>query len=329
MRNSIVIICALAALWGPGICLSAAPNDSWPPAVQSNTERLVQEGLPASDLASITQAMVQARFTERETIRLQNTILQTYRQGLPITPVNQKILEGIAKDAPAGAIILAAERVMTRYQHSLRLAAQLTEERKLANQWGTLIATGNAAGLPFDDMETIIEGVQSRSRTENNSGLLITETLTTARDMARQSVPPESVTQIITLALKQGFNGQEMRQLNSTFASRSRQNSLETVTRNCLADLQKSSSPTQALHTFGSQNRYGGSAEKGLGKGIDASQGRSTDNSGSSSGNGGSNSGSGNGGNGGGGGGAGGNGSNGNGGGNGGGGGGGGGGQGR
>jgi len=305
MRNSILIICALAVLWGPGICLSAAANDSWSPAVQSNTARLVQEGLPASELESITQAMIQARFTEREMIRLQNTILQTYRQGLPIAPVNQKILEGIAKDAPAGAIILAAERVMTRYQNSLRLAAQLTEEKKLANQWATLIATGNAAGLPFEDMETIIEGVHLRSRADNNTGLLITETLTTARDMARQSVPPESVTQIITLALEQGFNDQEMRQLNSTFASRSRQNSLETVTRNCLADLQKSSSPTQALQTFGSQSRFGGAGEKGLGKeGIDASQGRSTGSS------------SGNGGNGGGGAGAGGNGSNGNGGGN-------------
>jgi len=308
MRNSILIISILVVIWLPGICLSAAPNDSWSPELQSNTARLVQEGLPASDLESITQAMVQARFTEREMIRLQNTILQTYRQGLPIAPVNQKILEGIAKNASPGVIILAAERVMTRYQHSLRLAAQLTEEKKLVNQWGTLIATGNAAGLPFEDMETIIEGAHLRSRADTNTSLLITETLTTARDMARQSVPPESVTQIITLALEQGFNDQEMRQLNSTFASRSRQNSLETVTRNCLADLQKSSSPTETLYTFGSQSQYGGAGEKGLDKeGMDASQGRSPDSSGSSSGSGGS---------GGGGAGAGGNGSNGNGGGN-------------
>ncbi len=295
MRHTILIFLTLVMIGGiPGTSLSATPSDLWPQAVQANTDKMIESGLAGNEIILVTQAMVQARFAEQDIIRLQNAVMQAYGQGLPIAPLNDKILEGIAKHAAPPSIILAVERLTTRYTHALRLAAQLTGEKSRMSQWGLLIATGNAAGLPFEDLEKILQQVQTRSTTENEkkSNLLITETLTTARDMARRTVPPESVTQIISIAIAKGFNGNEMQELNRTFSTHARQNSLETVTRNCLTDLQRDNSPTQALHNFGSGNRNGGAGSKGLGNGGSGETG------GASGGNNESNGPSGNGGNG-------------------------------
>lgn len=286
MKHALLIFMFLMICGNPGASLSATPPP-WPPAVLANTDKMIENGLSREEIMAVTQAMVQARFEEQYIISLQNAVMQAYNQGLPTAPLNDKILEGIAKHAPPPSIIMAMARITNRYTHALQLATQLTGEKSQINQWGALIATGNAAGLPFEDLEKILHQIQARSTTENEkkSNLFITQTLTTARDMARQTVTPEAVTKIIGIAIAKGFNGNEMQELNRTFSTHARQNSLEIVTRNCLMNLARGNSPTEALHNFGSGNGNGGAGSKGPGNGnLDSSRGNSNDNSGSANG---------------------------------------------
>ena len=180
---------------------------------------------------------------------------------------------------------MAMERLTTRYTHALRLATQLTGEKSLINQWGALIATGNAAGLPFADLEKILHQMQDRSTTENDPTSLITQTLTTARDMARQTVTPESITEIIGIAIAKGFNGNEMQELNRTFSTHARQTPLEIVTRDCLMNLARGSSPREALQLFGTGNRHGGAGSKNpSNRNLDSARGTANETSSSSTG---------------------------------------------
>ena len=134
-------------------------------------------------------------------------------------------------------------------------------------------------------MEKILQQVQHRSTTENDPAALITETLTTARDMARQTVSPESITEIISIALAKGFNGSDMQELNRSFSNQARRDSLATVTKNCLTDLQRGHSPGEALHSFGTGNRHGGGDTKNPSSGnLDSARDTANDTSSSSTG---------------------------------------------
>lgn len=274
MKHATLLIFAFLVMCGnPESVLAASESDLWSPTLQANVDRLVKNGIPKDEITSITQSMVKARFTEETIIGLQNTVMQAFAHGVPIAPVNSKILEGIAKHAPPSSIVLATERITARYIQSSGLAAQLTEENEQKTQWGEFIATGNAAGLAFQDVEKILQQLQTR-KNEKYFNSLTTETLVTARDMSRQSVPPESLTEIISLAITKGFNAEQMRELNRSFSILTQQNSLATVTQNCIANLQKRTSPKEALHDFSS----------GKGQGNSSSQGSSSSGSGSSQG---------------------------------------------
>jgi hypothetical protein len=250
---------------------AASDNDRWPPSIQAHVDTLLKNGISEKEIASITQAMIQARFTEEEIINLQNMVMQAYMQGVPLASLTGKILEGIAKHVQPTSIIQATQRITLRYTQSTRLAAKLTMETKERGQWEELIATGNAAGLPFQNMEKIVQQLQQRQN-EQHFSILANEILITARDMARQSVDPGALTEIIDLAIKKGFTAQDVHELNRVFWAQTQQHSLATVTENCISLLQKENSPEAALHGFSSGKRQGSSKSQGLnGSGRDAS----------------------------------------------------------
>jgi uncharacterized membrane protein YgcG len=258
MNHIFLIIFMFLMICGSPETDLAAASPPWPPAVLANTDKMVEKGLPREEIMTVTGAMLQARFAEQHIVSLQTAVMQAHNQGLPTGPLNDKILEGIAKHAAAPSIIMAMERVTNRYAHAFELASQLTGERGRISQWGTLIATGNAAGLNFVDMESILQKVRTRTDAYKKADFnnLTMETLTTARDMARQSVSSTSVTEIVTLAIDKGFNARDMRQLNTIFSNQALGTPLATLTANCIAGLQKGLSPSETLQKLNSGTRF-------------------------------------------------------------------------
>lgn len=235
------------------ITISASPAivaaASWPTVVEQNTARLIGEGLPVEDLTGITQAMVAAGFAEQVVVRIQEQLYSARQENLPLSPLTDKIREGLAKHASPQSIELALQRVTNRYRQAGQLVAQLPGKKHDILLWHDLLATANAAGLSFTDLAEILRQVQLRqSRADQaNDPQLVTASLRAARDMARLTIDRQEIVAIIGLALTKEFKAHEIEELNRIIASQARQETLASLIPRCRASIEQGDSAAASL----------------------------------------------------------------------------------
>ena len=76
-------------------------GDSSGPAserIRANERAMVRAGVPRKDAAHLTRLMMENRFREQHTVRVQNLVIETVEKDLPYKPVMNKAFEGIAKN---------------------------------------------------------------------------------------------------------------------------------------------------------------------------------------------------------------------------------------
>ena len=193
--------------------------------IRNNTRQMVQAGMSQDDATQLTRAMLQHRFQEENTIQAQNTLMQTMQSGLPVDPVMNKAFEGMAKNKPDETIVQAMKKTQSRYAYAYQKAQEVTTDEESQNKLGQSIAQGMGAGLQDDNIKRVMTQLQTRIRqmSQTEADELCLQSFQTARVMARLGVDPDSVSDVVSQALKNQFSAGEMQQLGTNFNSQSQQ----------------------------------------------------------------------------------------------------------
>ena len=271
--------------------LAAAP---WTPAVETNTARLIGQGLPAEDLTDLTQAMVAAGFVEGDIIRIQHQLATARQQDLPLSPLTAKIREGLAKHAGPPSIEQALTRVADRYRQAGQLAASLPGDQEEVVMWQDLLATANAAGLSFADLTELLRLIQQRPNQvgQAEERRLVTASLLAARDMARLTISGPDILAMVELALINQFSAGEIEEFSRIVAGQVQGQSPASLIASFRDALERGSSVAESLRllagetTEATASRQGGTSSPSPSSGDDAHGKGQGNGNGSGSGNG-------------------------------------------
>jgi hypothetical protein len=229
MKKTLLILMALmlwiCPVWADEIDDALPENTSL--KIRNNTRQMVQAGMSQDDATQLTRSMLQHRFQEENTIQAQKTLMETLQSGLPVDPVMNKALEGMAKNKPDEAIVQAMKKTQSRFAYAYRKAQEITTDEDSQDILGHSIAQGMGAGLQDEDIDRVMAQLHTRTRqmSQNRAEDLCLQTFQAARVMARLGVDPDNVSHVVSQALQNRFTARQMRQLGEEFSNQSQQGS--------------------------------------------------------------------------------------------------------
>ena len=227
MKKILLILMALmlwtCPVWADEI--GDALPEGTSPQIKNNTLLMVHAGISKDDATQLISSMLQYGFTEKHMRRVQNMLMGIMQSGLPVGPVMDKALEGMAKNKPEETIVQAMETTQSRWVYAHQKAQKLTTDEETQNRLGRSIAQGMGAGLQGEDIERVMEQLQTRTplMSQNNADELCLQTFQAAQIMARLGVHSGNVSDVVCQALQNQFTAREMQQLGSNFNSQSHQ----------------------------------------------------------------------------------------------------------
>jgi hypothetical protein len=232
-----------------------------PTQLNEQAQKMVSMGVPHE-----AAAKMQNRFQKQQMVRARNIIQKAIQQGVPVEPVVDKALEGMAKNVSEQKIVRAMEQVRNRYAVAKIEARQMTQNKSRQQTMMRTMAHTMAAGVPPEDVSAIAAQIRSRQRTmaREEYEALAQETCLTARDMARMGVSSKTVKETVSMALQNQFSATQMNQMRSSFMHQSQNRSPVRV-----ADQFKSH--MRAGKDFSQQGPGSSRALSGSGSGVNGS----------------------------------------------------------
>ena len=188
-----------------------------------HTREMINAGMPVDEAIKMTRLMIQNNYQPQNILRVQNILIDTVKEGLPDKPVINKAYEGIAKNAQEDRVVEAMDKTRTRYSIAYRYARSITQDPDQINHMGKIIAEGLTAGILNTDAHQVMERLQNSAsqKTGNHTEAFAEEIFLSLRDMARRSVSSKIATEVVSKAVDQQYSAQEVRQMRTSFISRS------------------------------------------------------------------------------------------------------------
>ncbi|MFC1896496.1 hypothetical protein ACFL0Q_07560 [Thermodesulfobacteriota bacterium] len=241
-----------------------------PEDVETVVQRLSNTGVPRAEAVALTQSMLQHRFRKEEMFQVGGVIESAVESGLPTSPVVNKAFEGMAKGVEAPRIVQAMELVRSRYEFGYGNARSVANSEEGTRDLGEIIAQGLAAGVTQQDMERVTSRLREISslRDQAHQYALCTETMRTARDMARLGIASEAVTDVAILALDQGYEAKEMSQMRQRIMDQARLQSPQELAQRASHAIRRGVSPESSDFMGESSSRASAGFEGGAGEGA-------------------------------------------------------------
>ncbi len=266
--------------------------------VKTAVREAVQAGVRPEDAVQLVQAMHASRFETAHMLRALHILQETRREGLPLRPVINKALEGIAKQVSPDRTLQAMEAVSSRYAFAYQQVTTLTKQEDQTGRIGNVLAEGLAAGLAEPDAARIMNRLKEKSSRMSSEQFndLAMVSLTMARDMSRLGVSSATASEVVAGALSQGFTASEISSMHQSMMSQSQAHSPQSLAQSYAAAVHQGQMPQGVAGA--------GHGAAGIGSGHGGSSGGGSAGGGGPGGSGGGSGGSGGGGAGGGGGGS-------------------------
>ncbi|MGD9366140.1 MAG: hypothetical protein PVH87_10605 [Desulfobacteraceae bacterium] len=244
--------------------------------LNEQAQQMVSMGVPYE-----AAVKMQNRFHKQQMVRARNIIQNAIQQGVPVDPVVDKALEGMAKNVSEQQIVRAMEQVRNRFAVAQLEARQITRNRSRQQTMTRTMAHTMAAGMPPEDVSAIAAQIRSRQRTmaREEYEALAQETCLTARDMARMGVSSQTVKDTVSMALQNGFSATQMNQMRSRFMHQSQNTSPGLVAN-------QFKSHVRAGKDFSREGAGGGSGSSGTGSGVNSGGGAGSGSGGNGNGDG-------------------------------------------
>ncbi len=141
------------------------------PQLRSRVEVMINLGIDTPAAVEMIQNMIQNRINTRTALKMVNEIIAAKRMGLPVGPMIEKADEGFAKMVPAQRIAMAMKQVEDRYSYAYSKVKALNLDKKTATQLAANIAHALAAGMSKEEMNRVMEQLQTRIQTMNSQEL--------------------------------------------------------------------------------------------------------------------------------------------------------------
>ena len=201
------------------------PDNPLAEKLRQNTQQMIRAGIPEDQAMQMVQTMQRQQVREQYIVSAQQMIMAAHSQGLPVGPMIDKAMEGLAKGVSAEKTLQAMERVQHRYSIASRHAEQLTSNQARREQLRDMIADSLAAGIRSGDLDRIMENLQQRTRqmSRNQAEEYALVTMQNTRTMARLSVQSSDAADVVCAALQNRYTTREMQQLHEQFMHQSRQ----------------------------------------------------------------------------------------------------------
>lgn len=268
------LVCVLSCVIGVGMSASTfAASDQ---AVPGGEQAGAVDSPLQNRTANLIRQMNQYGFHEDEISAVREMMDMSSGEIKVVEPVIEKVYEGMAKGIDNQRIVSAVKQVRTRYREAYRQAELLSKEPEQTQMLGELIAESFAAGLMPEDCQRIVQQLRQKVRsTERKQEYELPEaTMLAARNLARSRVGSEIIADLLSGALQQHYEAQQMSQLQQRFQSRARYDSAETVARSFSEDIGRGLSADQLGGESGRDD------DNGNGSGSGRTAGKSSDNAG-------------------------------------------------
>lgn len=192
--------------------------------VKNSTRQMLGQGFHSENTINMTRQMLANNFSQQQVLQAHAILMDAQKQGLPTEPIMNKAHEGLAKQVRAGAVVQAMEQVRSRHEFAKNRAQVITDDRAKADQMAAVLAGSMAAGMSREDAGRIMQNLQERARNMNRSQSekLALQTLMTTRTMARLGMQSESVGDSVCQALQQGYDTQQMHEMQNRVMADSR-----------------------------------------------------------------------------------------------------------
>jgi len=262
---TLFVVLFAAAAQGDEIEDSLPPDT--PQAVKASARQAIQNSLPPKDVVKLTRAMLQNKFDEQQVQLVHTLMIKAQNSSMPVQPLMNKAFEGMAKNVPPPLIVSAMERVQSRNEFAFQRATQLTDQKSRTENLGRTLAAALAAGFSKEDADRITKIVQQRARSMNSDQVysLSLACFETVRDVSRLGVSSQNVTDMVSNALNNGFNHQDMRVMRNTFMTEARQSRPQELARSYSAAIQQSKGLRGGQGARGGAGGGGGSGGSGSG----------------------------------------------------------------
>jgi len=192
--------------------------------LKASTRGMILSGIDTDNAIRMTKLMLKNQFSLEQALRAQKAIMNAQKEGLPVEPIMNKAYEGMVKQLQAKNIVQAMERVRSRYAFAHEQARFLTKERSQVRAIGNTIAKTVTAGMDQKDVRGIMDRLQERTQqmTQSQTMELAKETFKAARDMARLGLSSKTTTNLVCLALQNGYTARKMENMRNSFMTQSR-----------------------------------------------------------------------------------------------------------
>ncbi len=217
----LVLACSVAFAWADEPVAARTSTQ-----LNAQARQMVELGVPAE-----AAAQMQNSFQEQHMVQARNIVQAAKQMGLPVGPVVDKAVEGMAKQVAARDIVAAMEQVRGRYATAMAEAQQMTQTRSRQQTMTQTMAQAMAAGMPPEDVSAVAAQVRSRQRTMTHAAYeeLAQKTFTAARDMSRMGLSSKSVKDTLSLALQNQYSARQMNQMRSQFMQQAKNAKAEVV----------------------------------------------------------------------------------------------------
>jgi len=192
--------------------------------LKASTRGMILSGIDTDNAIRMTKLMLKNQFSLEQALRAQKAIMNAQKEGLPVDPIMNKAYEGMVKQLQAKNIVQAMERVRSRYAFAHEQARVLTKERSQVRAIGNTIAKTVTAGMDQKGIQDIMERLQERTQqmTQSQTMELAKESFKAARDMARLGLSSKTTTNLVCLALQEGYTARNMENMRNSFMTQSR-----------------------------------------------------------------------------------------------------------
>lgn len=297
MKNTLVIAVLLLG-YTPQIANAAGEHEKdYRIKTQEQVREMYNSHLDPGGTEQLLREMYQHNFRLENMLQIQSMIRSAYAEHLPTEPLMAKVHEGLAKDITDGTIVKAVERVQNRYEHAYRQVERQNWEENEQQDLAELLAETYAAGLQQEDCERIMAELKIRSRYMGSEDALRLSlaTFTAARVMAHRNVDSDTITTVLTNAIQNSYQEQDMIALQQAFRNRVRFGSSQIVAQQFSKEVRQGVEAGRLgdglMHRHGAfadrgNESTGGDQQGAAGEGASTGEGASSGGSNSAAGNG-------------------------------------------
>lgn len=178
-------------------------------------------GMDATQMQMVARRARRAGLGAGDTASLLRPAVRLAEEGLPTGPLLAKTLEGLAKQVPLGRMRPTLRQQRASVQHAGQVVGQWTPVQKGSAQIKardrliTAAADALRNGLRGEEVKAFLDGLPEEARGHPLSAGQVAVAVETLADLHGHGARPETARQLLTSAIRAGYDPESIRQLPS------------------------------------------------------------------------------------------------------------------